>query len=116
MNGRLECQIEEHAKAMIFTLKGNLDVSTISNIMTNIDALLTDHHPKFLFDCAELKHIDSSGVGALIVLFKRIRANKQGEMKILHLQGQPEDIFRLLRLDHVFELYTDLEQALQSFG
>jgi hypothetical protein len=37
-------------------------------------------------------------------------------MKIARLSGQPREIFRLLRLDQVFDIYEELDVALQSFA
>ena len=67
-----------------------------------------------LFDLYDLEQNDSSGIGAIISLFKKVRSNK-GEIKISRLVGQPKEIFSLLRLDRVFEIYDDFEAALQSF-
>jgi anti-sigma B factor antagonist len=115
MDTRFECELEEREKVIIFKLRGNLDVGTVSGIMTHDDSRLSKNDPqKFLFDCSDLEHIDSSGVGAIIVLFKRVRSNK-GDVKISHLRGQPKDIFDLLRLDRVFEIYDDLDKAIESF-
>ena len=44
--------------------------------------------------------LDSSGVGALVSLYKRVRA-RGGEVVVLGLRDQPLAIFRLLRLDRV---------------
>jgi anti-anti-sigma factor len=115
MDTRFACEIEEQERVMIFKLRGNLDVGTISSVMTHVDSLIATHYQqKFLFDCNDLVHIDSSGVGAIIVLFKRVRS-KKGDVKMLHLKGQPKDIFDLLRLDRVFEMYDDLDRAIESF-
>ena len=44
--------------------------------------------------------LDSSGVGALVSLYKRVRAYG-GEVVMIGLRDQPLAIFRLLRLDRV---------------
>ena len=80
----------------------------------DIDALLSAGQHKVLFDLYDLEQIDSSGIGAIIALFKRVRSNR-GDVKISRLMGQPKEIFSLLRLDRVFEIYNDFDQALQSF-
>jgi anti-sigma B factor antagonist len=51
-------------------------------------------------DLSRLRIVDSSGVGALVSLYKRLRA-QGGEMVVSGLQNQPLAIFRLLRLDRV---------------
>ena len=44
--------------------------------------------------------VDSSGVGALVSLYKRVRA-QGGDVVITGLRDQPLAIFKLLRLDRV---------------
>ena len=44
--------------------------------------------------------LDSSGVGALVSLYKRVRA-QGGQVVMIGLRDQPLAIFRLLRLDRV---------------
>jgi anti-anti-sigma regulatory factor len=53
--------------------------------------------------------LDSSGVGALVALYKRIRA-QGGDVVMTGLRDQPLAIFRLLRLDRVM-LGTELPAA-----
>jgi hypothetical protein len=36
-------------------------------------------------------------------------------MKIAQLVGQPKEIFMLLRLNQVFELYDEVDKAVNSF-
>ena len=44
--------------------------------------------------------VDSSGVGAIVSLYKRVRG-QGGEVVVSGLRDQPLAIFRLLRLDRV---------------
>lgn len=114
MNNRFEYTQEEQEGVLIFKLKGSLDIGTVSSMRSQIDSLVSTGQHKVLFDLYELEQIDSSGVGAFISIFKRIRSNK-GDMKISRLVGQPKEIFSLLRLDRVFQIYNDPEEAVKSF-
>ena len=114
MSNRFECQKEERDGVRIFILTGSLDISTVSPMKAEMDSLFSSGQHRVLFDLYELEQIDSSGIGAIIALFKRVKSNK-GEVKISRLVGQPKEIFSLLRLDRVFEIYDDFEKALLSF-
>jgi anti-sigma B factor antagonist len=114
INSRFRYTQEERDGIIIFKLTGSLDIGTVSVMRTNIDLLVSAGQQKVLFDLYDLDQIDSSGVGALISIFKRIRSNK-GEMKFAQLMGQPKEIFSLLRLDRVFEIHDDLDEAIKSF-
>ncbi len=114
MNTRFEYTKDEQNGVMIFTLTGSLDIGTVSSMKADLDALLSTGQHKVIFDLYDLEQIDSSGIGAIIALFKRVKSNK-GEVKISRLVGQPKEIFSLLRLDRVFEIHENLDKALQSF-
>lgn len=114
MSDRFEYTQEERKGVLIFKLRGSLDIGTVSSVRTQIEPLLSPDLNKVLFDLHALEQIDSSGVTAFIVIFKRVRANK-GDMKISGLMGQPREIFSLLRLDRIFEVYHNLDEAVTSF-
>ncbi|PIE29520.1 anti-anti-sigma factor [candidate division KSB3 bacterium] len=114
VNNRFEYSKDLRDGVIVFTLAGSLDIGTVSTMKTELDAVLSSSQHKVLFDLYDLEQIDSSGIGAFVALFKRVRSNK-GEVKISRLIGQPKEIFTLLRLDRVFEIHDDFEQALQSF-
>ena len=65
-------------------------------------------------DLAKLKLIDSSGVGAIVCLLKRVRV-QNGDVKISNLGGQPYEIFKLLRLDRAFDIHDSVDSAVERF-
>jgi anti-sigma B factor antagonist len=98
----------------ILTLKGNLDALTAPELRPTIDELVASRKTKVVFNLGELTLIDSSGVGAIVSLFKRVRM-LGGDVKIACLANQPKEIFRLLRLDRAFDLFESVEEARSRF-
>ncbi len=98
----------------VLTLKGNLDALTAPELRPTIDELVAHRKIKVIFDLRELTLIDSSGVGAIVSLFKRVRM-LGGDVKIACLANQPKEIFRLLRLDRAFDLFETVEEAKSKF-
>jgi anti-sigma B factor antagonist len=67
---------------------------------------IADEKPsKVVLDLLNLRLIDSSGVGAIVSLFKRVKASG-GTFEVINLHGQPSSIFKVLRLDKVFNTHT----------
>lgn len=110
----LDYQKTEHNDVTIFALKGNLDALTAPTLKKEIEALMVTRRIHVVFDLAALDLIDSSGVGAIVGLFKRVRT-QQGDVKIARLNGQPAEIFKLLRLDRAFEVFETVEEAVRRF-
>ncbi len=110
----LEYDKQEQGEVSIFSLRGNLDALTAPALKKEIEALLAARKIHVIFDLHALELIDSSGVGAIVSLFKRVRT-LQGDVKIARLEGQPAEIFKLLRLDRAFEIFDSVEAALNRF-
>jgi len=110
----LEYEKTERGDVTIFSLKGNLDALTAPSLKKEIEALLAARKIHVVFDLDALELIDSSGVGAIVSLFKRVRT-LQGDVKIASLSGQPAEIFKLLRLDRAFEIFRDVDSAVERF-
>lgn len=94
----------------LLTLAGRLDALTAPELRPTIDNIVQGGRHHVVCDLHDLETIDSSGVGAIVSLFKRSRM-KGGDVKIARLRGQPKEIFRLLRLDRAFELFDEVEPA-----
>jgi anti-sigma B factor antagonist len=84
-------------------IKGQLDSMTAPDLRPRFEALAADSPKKVVLDLSGLRLIDSSGVGAIVSLFKRVRA-VGGKFEVVGLQGQPRSIFQVLRLDRVFDI------------
>ncbi|MFS8065191.1 MAG: STAS domain-containing protein [Byssovorax sp.] len=85
----------------VLKIEGTLDAVTAPELRSVVDALVNESRKEVTLDLVDLRLIDSSGVGVIVSLFKRVRANG-GQVRITGLRDQPRAIFRLLRLDRVF--------------
>jgi anti-sigma B factor antagonist len=80
-----------------------------------LDALVEERREHVVVDLSDLRLIDSSGVGALVSLYKRVRANG-GSVRFTGVTAQPLVIFKLLRLDVVFGLTSDGQEAVYGLA
>lgn len=110
----LEFKRDQLEDVEVLTLKGNLDALTAPELRPTIDELVANRRTKVVFDLRDLTLIDSSGVGAIVSLFKRVRM-LGGDVKIACLANQPKEIFRLLRLDRAFDLFDTVDEAKTKF-
>ncbi|MCS6912173.1 MAG: STAS domain-containing protein [Myxococcales bacterium] len=104
---------ELHGTVTILRLRGALDALSAPELKREIDALVAEKRSPVVLDLAGLELIDSSGVGAIVSLFKRLRQlSPPGEVKIAELRGQPSQIFQLLRLDRAFDICATVAEAI----
>lgn len=81
-------------------IQGALDALTVRDIRPLMDAVVADKPKRVIVDFDQLTMIDSSGIGAIVSLFKRIKASG-GELVVLHAHDQPLAVLKLLKLDRV---------------
>ena len=95
------------------------DTKRLNSLITEpVKESLLDHfnkpNVKLAFDLQGITFIDSSGFGVFLSALKAA-SNNQGEFKICNVNGEVMELFKLLQLHHVFEIYDDLDACLESF-
>ena len=68
---------------------------------------------KFLIDFSQTGYIDSSGLGVLVSLSKKIR-EQGGELRLANLNDDLQTLFELTKLDTLFQISDTRERALES--
>jgi anti-sigma B factor antagonist len=72
------------------------------------------NEPKFIINLQSLEFIDSTGLGGLVSCLKRcIEAG--GDLKIAQLPAKPRMVFEITRAHKVFDIFDDLETAIESY-
>jgi anti-sigma B factor antagonist len=70
---------------------------------------------KLIFDLKGISFIDSSGFGVFLSTMKAAN-NNYGQFKICNVNADVMELFKLLQLHHVFEIYDELDPCLKSFN
>ena len=84
-------------------VRGSLDINSASQLAEEIDRIVAQKPKRVVVDLSGLDLIDSSGVAALVKLYKGVRGGG-GVVAIQGARDQPLAIFKLLRMDKVFNL------------
>ncbi|XDA98597.1 STAS domain-containing protein [Sulfitobacter sp. LCG007] len=74
--------------------------------------LLAGGDPLVLIDLKEVDFIDSSGLGAIVAAFKSLGPGRM--MALAGLSPTVQKVFQLTRMDTIFRIFPDLEQALSE--
>jgi len=68
-----------------------------------------------VFDLQGITFIDSSGFGVFLAAMKAA-GNNYGQFKVCNVNPGVMELFKLLQLHHVFEIYDELDPCIESFG
>ena len=86
--------------ASILRIEGELDANSVVELRPIISKIGEEVPSQVIVDLSGLRLIDSSGVGAIVALFKVVRAYG-GTLDVVGVRDQPLAILRLLHLDRV---------------
>lgn len=106
----------ENQKSMtvLFVREERLDAHNSDDLKTIFNQQFESGNINLCIDLKEIKFIDSSGLGVLVSAFKNASA-RQGVIKLSGLQSQVKSMFELTRLHRVFDIYSTVDDALDSF-
>lgn len=68
-----------------------------------------------IFNLEGISFIDSTGFGVILSCMKAAN-NNYGQFKICNVNADVMELFKLLQLHHVFEIYDKLDSCLKSFN
>jgi len=105
--------------------KNNVYIATFENI-NRFNALITEPvkeqlngvftrpNTKLILNLEGINFIDSTGFGVFLSVLKTANIN-YGQFKICNINKEVMELFKLLQLHNVFEIYSNLEECLKSF-
>jgi len=96
-------EVTHHGTEAKLVVRGSLDINTAPALAEAIDKIIAAKPAKVECDLSALDLIDSSGVAALVKLYKGVRS-AGAVITITGARDQPLAIFKLLRMDKVFNL------------
>ena len=105
-----------NADVTILDLKGRLRVGgNAVALHRSIRALVLEKKTQIILNLAGVTFIDSCGLGELVASQVSVE-NKAGEIKLIGLTDQLQELFRATRLLTVFDTYANEAEAIQSFA
>ncbi|NLX59479.1 MAG: STAS domain-containing protein [Phycisphaerae bacterium] len=99
-----------------FSQEHILDAVIIEKMGAGLKALI-DGEPRtqFVLDFNGVNYLSSSALGMLISLQKKV-AMKGGQLKLSGIKDSIMEVFRITKLDEVFDIYKNQEAAIEAFG
>ena len=105
-----------NADVTILDLKGRLRVGgNAVALHRSIRSLVLEKKTQIILNLAGVTFIDSCGLGELVASQVSVE-NKAGEIKLIGLTDQLQELLRATRLLAVFDTYANEAEAIQSFA
>jgi anti-sigma B factor antagonist len=103
--------LERNDDVLIVTVDGQLVVTNRQEFKQAILDAVEQGARLVVVDFTTSGYIDSSGLGALVSLSRRLRETG-GDLRLVGLNEDLRSLFELTRLDALFPLYTSRSDAL----
>ncbi len=92
-----------------------IDAHNSSELKQYLLQMIESGEKRIFVHLGHVRFIDSSGLGALLSGNKNILA-KSGSLTLVNIQQQVLSMFELTRLNRVFDIYADLNEAFSNEG
>ena len=111
----LEIHRKEHEGVTILDMKGRITVGPEATALREaVAAAVADNVRQLVFNLAQVDFIDSTGLGAVVMCSTTLR-KAGGSVKLLNLNRRNIELLVMTKLATVFEIFTDEQDAVNSF-
>ena len=106
-------QVQKQDDVTIVDVEGQLIVGNRQELKQKVLEHLENGDRKFVVDFSNTGYIDSSGLGVLVSLSKKIR-EQGGELRLASLNEDLRTLFELTKLDTLFKIADSRDEALEG--
>lgn len=99
---------------LVIEVDGQLIVGNRQELKQKVLDAIEAGDRKFLVDFTKTGYIDSSGLGVLVSLSKKIR-DEGGDLRLAGLNEDLKTLFELTKLDTLFAISDSAQDALSAF-
>ena len=103
---------EDCGKLVIKLCEERLDAASAVSFKEELVREIEAGNTQIVLDLEDVSFIDSSGLGCLVAVLKAI--GSQGKLSISGLHQKTEQIFKLTRMDSIFNIYPSVSEAVEA--
>lgn len=103
-----------NGQVTVVRVEGQLIVGNRQELKALVQEALEAGQRRFLIDCTGTGYIDSSGLGALVTISKKVRESG-GELRLAGLNEDLRSLFELTKLDSLFHIAPTVADGLKGF-
>ena len=95
-------------KVLVVNLTGDFDALAVNEHRPHFEELVETKDSDVAIDLTDVEFMDSSGIGALVFMFKRLTA-KHRKLSLITGSGQPMQMIEYLRINRTVTTYPDYQ-------
>ena len=99
---------------MVCHVDGEIDINSSPDIKKIFDKLISQKTPKIVVNLSRVTYVDSSGLATLVEVLKNMRSYG-GRLRLVNLSSKIKSLFEITKLEKLFEIMADEEEAISTF-
>lgn len=103
MSLNIKSNYENNSNEWIFSLNGELDLSTANKLKDDLYKSIEEKLSDVVIDMTSLEYIDSTGIGVLVGLMKKLRTQGK-DIKISNAKDNVKRIFKITGIDQIISM------------
>lgn len=107
----ISVEIVHSGRALVLkVMADSLETDNVAAFRSAITPML-DKSAHFVIDLSDVEFMDSTGLGSMLSCL-RIVKSKGGSLRLCNLTPEVEQLFEMVMMDRVFEIFPNTEAAL----
>lgn len=109
----MDIEIAEYKGKKVVKVSGDIDLYSSPELRTALLVLIKSRVPSLFINLNAVSYIDSSGIATFVEGLKCMKAYG-GRLHFFEIPHGIMEIFRFSKLDRVFEIYGNIDDAINS--
>lgn len=106
-------EVRRMGEVIVVLLVGDVDLHESPDLHARLVEIAGERPKRLLLDLSGVPYMDSSGVGTLVEVFRRVTAYK-GKLVLFGLTDRVRSVFEITKLDRFFTIRETLDQATEA--
>lgn len=109
----LDITSKTHEDQHIISVKGEIDLYSSTMLREYVFTILQQQPRVLIVDLEAVQYIDSSGIATMVEGLQQANKSKT-QFKVAGLSKNVLEVFELVKLEKVFDIYDTVDEALKS--
>lgn len=107
----MNCEIGDYKGHLVMSVSGEVDMHSSPLLREKLLGAIKNKPPRLIVNFKDVSYIDSSGIATFVEGLKHVKAY-QGRLQFSEIPQSILDIFSFSKLDKVFEICGNLDDAI----
>lgn len=105
--------VRRAANATTVILEGDVDLHHSPELHAKLVEIAGERPKRFVLDLTAVPYMDSSGIGTLVELYRRV-GNYKGKLVLFGLNPRVRSVFEITKLERIFTICETESQAVEQ--